>query len=51
MKKFYLILFVISMIASCADCDNFMYFILWHVACALLMAFSGYKLVMMEEGD
>lgn len=50
-KKIYLIIFMICAVASCADCDNFLYFVLWHVGFAIPLIYSGLKLIEMKEGE
>lgn len=48
-KKIYLIIFVISTLAYSADCDNFLYFVLWHVAFLIPLIWSGIKLIEEDE--
>lgn len=48
-EKFYLVIFMASAVASCADCNNFLYFVLWHIGFAIPLIYSGYKLIEMKE--
>lgn len=50
MERIYIVLFILSVVMSGADCDNIVAFLILHAIALVLMIYSGIKLIEIGEG-